>query len=263
MSWVWAVVLGFSVLAVGGGFYAWLGQPLLAARSFEAQREDDFPGLIATLARRMRERPEDAQGWALLGRGYLTLGQNAEGAKALARAVALAEAQKTLSSALVSDYGEAVLRAEGADSKTAETAFQRALALDPKEQKARYYLGLSLALRGHAQEAMDLWQGLLAEAPQDAPWRQALIDQIAALNATAVAAGQTGAPDIQAMVAGLAARLKDNPKDLPGWERLLRAYVVLKDEAKLKDALAEARAAFADDADTQQALINAASPAVQ
>ncbi len=48
------------------------------------------------------------------------------------------------------------------------------------------------------------------------------------------------------MVAGLAARLKANPADLDGWERLIRAYSVLgrKDEARA--AFASAQAAMKD-----------------
>jgi cytochrome c-type biogenesis protein CcmH len=54
-------------------------------------------------------------------------------------------------------------------------------------------------------------------------------------------------PDIGAMVEGLAARLKANPDDPEGWRRLVRAYVVLGDKAKLDAALADARKALAKD----------------
>ena len=52
---------------------------------------------------------------------------------------------------------------------------------------------------------------------------------------------------IAAMVDGLAARLKDNGNDLPGWLRLVRAYQVMgrKDEAVA--ALASARKQFSAD----------------
>ena len=54
-----------------------------------------------------------------------------------------------------------------------------------------------------------------------------------------------GAPDVSAMVAGLAARLKTNPDDPDGWERLIRAYSVLQEQDKAKQALAKAREALA------------------
>ena len=51
---------------------------------------------------------------------------------------------------------------------------------------------------------------------------------------------------IEGMVSGLAARLESEPADPQGWERLLRAYMVLgrKDEASA--ALARARLALAE-----------------
>ncbi len=248
------------VFLIGLGSYFALGQPALAVKSFEPLRNDDFPGLIATLAERIRERPDDLSGWMLLGRGYVSMGQNAEGAKALARAIELAQAQGKPSVALDSDYGEALMQSEGPGSTNAEGAFHQALILDPKEPKARYYLGAIAAMRGKTQDAIGLWQGLLADAPTDAPWRQNLVDQIAALNAAAVGAGKAQAPDVQAMVAGLAARLKDNPHDLEGWQRLLRAYTVLGDHGKASQAMKDALAAFPNDAKARAALEASTQP---
>ena len=45
---------------------------------------------------------------------------------------------------------------------------------------------------------------------------------------------------IRGMVEGLAARLKDNPADVDGWLRLSRAYGVLGDPDKARDALGQA-----------------------
>jgi cytochrome c-type biogenesis protein CcmH len=45
------------------------------------------------------------------------------------------------------------------------------------------------------------------------------------------------------MVEGLAERLKDEPDDADGWRRLARAYEVLGESEKAKDALAQAEAA--------------------
>ena len=47
------------------------------------------------------------------------------------------------------------------------------------------------------------------------------------------------------MVADLAARLKAQPDDAQGWQRLIRAYAVLGDNAKANAALKDARAALA------------------
>ena len=54
-----------------------------------------------------------------------------------------------------------------------------------------------------------------------------------------------GAPQIQAMVDGLAARLQANPDDPAGWVRLVRAYTVLGEMARRDAALAAARRRYA------------------
>jgi cytochrome c-type biogenesis protein CcmH len=53
---------------------------------------------------------------------------------------------------------------------------------------------------------------------------------------------------INRMVERLAARLKENGKDLDGWIRLARAYKVLGRDDDAREALASARRHFADDA---------------
>jgi len=48
--------------------------------------------------------------------------------------------------------------------------------------------------------------------------------------------------------------LKQNPDDPIGWQRLVRAYHVLDDDAKARTALADGRAAMAKNADALAAL---------
>ena len=50
---------------------------------------------------------------------------------------------------------------------------------------------------------------------------------------------------VDQMVEQLAARLKENGDDLPGWLRLVRAYTVLGRSDDAKEALARAKEQFA------------------
>ena len=77
-----AVGGGFAVMLVGLGSYAFLGQPDIALNSLTGPSTTNYPALVALLARQMPQRPGDIEGWALLGRGYLALGQPAQAAKA-------------------------------------------------------------------------------------------------------------------------------------------------------------------------------------
>ena len=73
-------------------------------------------------------------------------------------------------------------------------------------------------------------------------------------SAADIAAAEQMKPDeqnqmIRSMVARLADKLKQDGSDVAGWERLLRAYMVLGDHDKAQAAAADARRALASDPD--------------
>ena len=249
-------IAGFATVAIGLGVYGYLGQPKLALNSLNGPSRTDYPSLIAMLAQRMPNRPGDVQGWTMLGQGYLTLGNADQAQKALGHAV---EAQKAEQGGadpqLLSTYGEAITEASGQVTKEAEDVFRQVLAQDPRNLVARYYTGLALATRGDKNQALQMWEGVLADAPANTPWRGALIDQVAALKASAGGA----APNPEAMVEQLATRLQSSPNDLDGWLRLIRAYSVLGNKDKAAQALTTARGVFANQPNAQAALARAAS----
>jgi cytochrome c-type biogenesis protein CcmH len=123
------------------------------------------------------------------------------------------------------------------------------MAQDPKNLDARYHLGMAHAQRGENDQAIRLWEPLVSEASAEMPWHQAMFEQLAILKARS---GQ--APDPQAMVAGLAARLAANPKDLNGWLMLIQSYGVLGQKEKAHQAWVSARDAFAGDQEALTAL---------
>ncbi len=243
---VLAAALALFLLGIGGGTYWMLGQPYLAWRSAQGTETRDVNGLIALLIKRVRAAPDDLQAWVYLGRGYMGVGDAGDAAKAYGRAVALANGSGHPDAGLDTLYGEAlVAQANGEVGAEAEAAFRAALKLDPKEQAARYFIAQAQAARGDKQGALTILNELLAETPDKSPLRQTLIDRIALLTAQ----GGGGAPDPKAMVAGLAARLKDNPDDAAGWQRLIRAYSVLGQRAEAQEALTTARKTFAGKSD--------------
>jgi cytochrome c-type biogenesis protein CcmH len=250
LPWI-AIGGGLATMAAGLGIYAALGQPAIALSTLTGPSTTDYQSLITTLARRMPNRPGDVDGWALLGRGYMTLGNSVQAEKALARAVQAAKAENGAAPPqLLSSYGEAMAESAGQVTKEAEAVFREALSEDPRDLMSRYYVGLAMATRGEKEGALQLWEQVLADAPPDTPWRGALIDQVAALRAQSGGA----APNPMAMVQQLASRLETNPNDLEGWLRLIRAYSVLGDKPKATAALTKARDVFANQAPAQAAL---------
>lgn len=243
---VLAGALALFLLGVGGGTYWMLGQPYLAWRTAQGTETRDVNGLIGLLIQRVRAAPDDLQAWVYLGRGYMGVGDAGDAAKAYARAVTLANNSGHPDAGLDTLYGEAlVAQANGVVGPEAEAAFRAAVKLDPKEQAARYFIAQAQAARGDRQGALAILTGLLAETPDKSPLHQTLVDRIALLTAQ----GGGGAPDPKAMVAGLAARLKENPDDAAGWQRLIRAYSVLGQRAEAQAALATARKTFAGKSD--------------
>lgn len=262
------LLIGAVTLAVslgGLGLYAVVGQPQLALETLTGPNQNNYRSLISALAREIRYRPNDVQGWTLLGRGYLSLGDAGEAVAALSRAVDLARAQSGghAPATLLVAYGQALTAQAGAVNDQAEAAFREAHQQDPQNPAARYFLGYAAAQRGDTVGALKMWQNLAADAPADAPWREDLIAQMAALKAGALAkkgggggvqANAAGPPNVQAMVAGLASRLDAHPHDINGWLMLIRAYAVLGDTREARAALTKARAVFAGDSMSLAAL---------
>ena len=161
--------------------------------------------------------------------------------------------------------GEAlVVGSGGMVGAEAVEAFRQALALDPADMRANYFLGLAAEQDGRPAEAARIWGAMLARAPADAPFvpmlKAALArvggvpQQVAAAPgpsaADVAAAADLSADDRNAMVRGMVARLEDRlksqPDDLDGWLRLARAFAVLGERDRAEAALASARTAFTD-----------------
>jgi cytochrome c-type biogenesis protein CcmH len=242
------------MLAIGGGTYFLVGRPQLAERAANGLNHiHDINGLVPYLIARVRAHPEDARAWRYLGQAYMGAGDPRDAAKALAKVIELTgKGDPGLDAA----YGETLVAANGGEvPPEAEEAFNATLKADPRNGPARFYLGMAKAARNDRAGAIALWQSLLADIPPTAPLHQILVDRLAILTSQS---GPGGAPDPRAMVQMLAERLKADPNDALGWVRLMRAYTVLGETAKAKEALASARKAFADNKDAQTAFTTAA-----
>ena len=245
------------VLGIGAGIYLIVGQPRLALR--EAQDIDktrDPNSLAPMLIKRVRANPDDEQAWVYLARIYVTAGDAGQAAGAFGRAVLAARKHGRETPDLDNAYGELMVQAAGGQVPPgAVGAFNAALAADPKNAPARYYLGMAAMQKDDRAGAQRYWMSLLDDVPANAPLHSELVDRLASIGAAPPAiAGAGGAPDISAMVAGLAARLQKNPNDAAGWLRLIRAYSVLGDADMAKDALATARTSVGADASVKAAL---------
>jgi cytochrome c-type biogenesis protein CcmH len=223
------------------------------------------PPQLAELMRAAAARnPRDPGPLYFLARYELQSGELTEAAQALDKAIALAPGRADFW-----DFkGEiAVAQAQGDMSPQARTAFEHALALDPKSPGARFHLALAKIATGDVKDGLAEWRALEADLDPSDPRRASLAAAIAQVETSGPAAlaqpaaPAVGGPQIQAMVDGLAARLKANPDDPDGWVRLVRAYGVLGETDRQAAALAEARRRYAGRTDVLDQLAQAARPA--
>jgi cytochrome c-type biogenesis protein CcmH len=254
-----AVLALIGVPAVAVSLYVPLGSPQLpdqplAERSRTPSATDPLESLIAKVEAHLEKNPTDARGWTVLAPVLVRLGRYDDAARAYRNILTYG----TESAERRSDLGEALTNAAGGViTAEAKAEFERALALDAAEVKARYFTGLAAEQDGRSADAASIWRTMLERAPADAPWRpmvQAALGRVTGApmpspSPEAMAASKDmSEADRAAMITGmvdrLATRLKQNGDDVEGWLRLVRAYMVMGERDKAASALSEARQAL-------------------
>jgi len=230
---------------------------------------------LTLLEARTRDNPQDGGAWSALAGAYFESGRFEEAVGAYDTAVKLAPQQASL----WSGRGEARVMASEHDPMPAAAAadFERAVALDPKDPRARYFRAVEQDLSGSHQGAIDSWLALLADTPPGAAWEADLrrtitqaakinhIDVSAKLAAVQQPAAQLPAPapmlpgpsaeDInrasalrpseqrtmaEGMVARLETKLKADPANVDGWIMLIRSRMTLGQPDLARKAMADA-----------------------
>jgi len=259
-----AALAALAILTIGPlGFYVALGSPNIPgepalARVNTPRGQESIANLVTQVEAHLASNPNDGAGWEVLAPVYMRLGRFDDAVQARKKALLLNGATATREA----DLGEAeIAAANGVVTAEAKAAFERAVTRDPHDAKARYFLGLAAEQDGKNEEAATIWRSLLAEAPAGAPWIGFVREALARVAGAPVAAAGPNAAEISAasdmsddarrdmirgMVTRLADRLHDNGADVEGWLRLVRAYVVLGDRDKAKDAAAEAKRALGE-----------------
>ncbi|MEN9416654.1 MAG: hypothetical protein RI988_274 [Pseudomonadota bacterium] len=171
------MVLGVSlfVLAIAVAGYAVTGDPraldpaaraAVPAEGAGSVTREQIVDMVQRLAQRMKEQPDDAEGWTMLGRSYMVLEQPREAQAAFERARQL----RPREASAVADLADAVAVNQGR-KLAGEPArlVAEALALDPDHPKALALAGTAAFEVGDYATAVRHWERLAAVEPADSP----------------------------------------------------------------------------------------------
>lgn len=175
-----AVAVAGLVPLLAAGLYMHFGAPAaldpdqraagvagMAGHGSEAELQAQIVGMVARLEERLAANPEDGEGWAMLGRSYLWMERIDLAAMALERAVAFNDRDPQL----LVDYADALAMIGGQSLEgRPRELIDRALSLDPNNQKALWLAGTAAYERGDYAPALGYWQRLrdLVPAGSDA-----------------------------------------------------------------------------------------------
>jgi cytochrome c-type biogenesis protein CcmH len=162
------------VAAVVVAGYAVIGAPealdptAVAARSPHGEgghsvTMEQIAGMAESLAARLKDKPDDPEGWAMLGRSYAVLGQHDKAVPAFKQAAAL----RPDDAVLLADYADALAVAndrnlEGEPNRLIE----QALKVDPNNLKALSLAGTVAFYRKDYALALKHWEKMGSIDPQ-------------------------------------------------------------------------------------------------
>lgn len=167
-------VTGF-VCAVAVAGYAWLGTPRalnseLAAAPAAAGGNDhsvtleQIEAMVGKLEARLKDNPQDAVGWAMLGRSHAVLGRHAQAVPAFKQAVAL----RGDDAILLADYADAlaVVNGRNLDGEPSRLV-EQALKIDPANLKALFLAGTQAFNHQDYKLALQHWEKMVQLAPDN------------------------------------------------------------------------------------------------
>ncbi len=187
----WAALGVAAVMVLGGA----LLYGLWSNWKWHAAPEANSPQtMVARLARRLEQNPQDLEGWLTLGRSYLVLQEYPLALRAFERADRMSAGKDV--EALMGEAEALALTDEAELSGRAGRLIERALVLAPDTGKALFFGGAVAARRGDLPLARERFVKLLAMNPP-ASVRPLIEQQIRALDeklAGGTAAAGAGTP---------------------------------------------------------------------
>jgi cytochrome c-type biogenesis protein CcmH len=159
-----AILAGIGVPLAALGIYLAVGSPAAVSvlPGHGDVTEEQIEIMVSRLAARLRENPDDAEGWKMLGRSYAVLGRFGEAVDAYSKAALRAPRDAQL----LADFADALAMARGRSLQgEPEKLVQRALEIEPGNLKALALAGTAAFERQAFKTAADYWQRMLPLVP--------------------------------------------------------------------------------------------------
>lgn len=169
--------------------YSLLGRPDLPAQPgsrVAAMDEQIMPnGLtygqaLARVQARLAETPDDQQGWVLLARTAMILGEFQEADRAYEKLISFGDPDGQWRSLQLEAY---LAMTRGRFSPAAELIADTLATDHPNNPLPDLYRGYDHIQNKDFEAALAVWQGLLDRTPDDAPWRPRLTEELDKLKA--------------------------------------------------------------------------------
>lgn len=170
------------VLILASAGYAWTGSPdhifeppaataTAAPAASHEMGQAQMEAMTERLAERLKTRPDDADGWLMLGRSYGALGRHAEALSAFERVMKLMPDD----AGVLADYADAMAAKNGRSLDAAAMQYvDKALRIDPNHLKALALAGTAAFNRGDFAAAVQYWDRAVQAGPGDHPMVQQL-----------------------------------------------------------------------------------------
>jgi cytochrome c-type biogenesis protein CcmH len=187
--------LALPVLAVS--LYLWLGntrallpQPAMEQAPMSAEGgHPDFSSVLQNLVARLKDQPDDMEGWLMLGRTYAMMQRFNEAKEAYEKVLAFAPENPEV----LTDYADIVaMTNNGSLMGQPLELIDKALRLDPQNPKALALAGTAEFERRRYKEAAGYWEKLLALIPpSETELVQSVNNSIAEAKSLAAGKGST------------------------------------------------------------------------
>ena len=172
-----AWVIGAALPIFALGVYLVIGNPRAVTGPDEhTLTVQQLETMVDRLSAKLRENPDDVDGWRLLGRSYMVLGRFAESADAYAKAAVRAPRDAQL----LADLADSLAMARGQSLQgEPEKLVMRALELEPANLKALALAGTAAFERRDFAGAAAFWERMLAHVPPESEEARAIRSNIA------------------------------------------------------------------------------------